>query len=79
MQVLPDVLRNDRNKPAAYLNGRVLADDVYSMRFCLADPWQGSAERPEAAQRPAVRFPVPRRAEPHAGGYSLLIRTDVTA
>lgn len=30
---LPDILRYDRAKPAAYPNGRVLTDDVYSMRF----------------------------------------------
>jgi len=33
MLVLPDILRYDRAKPAAYPNGRVLTDDVYSMRF----------------------------------------------
>jgi hypothetical protein len=33
MQVLPDILRYDRTKPAAYPNGRVLTDDVFSMRF----------------------------------------------
>jgi hypothetical protein len=33
LQVLPDILRYDRTKPAAYPNGRVLTDDVYSMRF----------------------------------------------
>jgi hypothetical protein len=33
MQVLPDILRLDRTRPANYPNGRVLTDDVYSMRF----------------------------------------------
>ena len=33
MQVLPDILRLDRTRPASYPNGRVLTDDVYSMRF----------------------------------------------
>ena len=33
LQVLPDILRYDRSQPAAYPNGRVLTDDVYSMRF----------------------------------------------
>jgi hypothetical protein len=33
MQVLPDILTYDRTQPAAYPNGRVLTDDVYSMRF----------------------------------------------
>jgi hypothetical protein len=33
LQVLPDILRYDHTKPATYPNGRVLTDDVYSMRF----------------------------------------------
>jgi len=33
LQVLPDILRYDRSQPAAYPNGRVPADDVFSMRF----------------------------------------------
>ncbi len=33
MEVLPDLLRYDRTKPAAYPNGRKLTDDVYSYRF----------------------------------------------
>jgi hypothetical protein len=31
--VLPDVLRYDRGRPAAYPNGRALTDDVFSARF----------------------------------------------
>jgi hypothetical protein len=31
--VLPDILPFDRRKPAAYPNGRVLTDDVFSARF----------------------------------------------
>jgi uncharacterized protein DUF4331 len=31
--VLPDILRYDRNQPAAYPNGRALADDAFSARF----------------------------------------------
>ncbi len=33
LQVLPDILRYDRTQSATYPNGRVLTDDVYSMRF----------------------------------------------
>jgi hypothetical protein len=33
MMVLPDVLQYDPGKPATYPNGRILTDDVYSMRF----------------------------------------------
>jgi hypothetical protein len=33
MHVLPDILHYDRTKPAACPNGRVLTDDVFSMRF----------------------------------------------
>jgi hypothetical protein len=31
--VLPDILRYDRTKPAAYPNGRTLTDDAFSARF----------------------------------------------
>jgi Domain of unknown function (DUF4331) len=31
--VLPDILRYDRTQPAAYPNGRALADDAFSARF----------------------------------------------
>ena len=31
--VLPDILRYDRGRPAAYPNGRALTDDVFSARF----------------------------------------------
>ena len=31
--VLPDILRYDRNRPAAYPNGRALTDDAFSARF----------------------------------------------
>ena len=30
LQVLPDILDYDRTKPAAYPNGRILTNDVYS-------------------------------------------------
>jgi hypothetical protein len=33
LQVLPDILHYDRTQPATYPNGRVLTDDVYSLRF----------------------------------------------
>jgi uncharacterized protein DUF4331 len=33
LTMLPDILRYDRAKPAAYPNGRKLTDDVYSFRF----------------------------------------------
>jgi hypothetical protein len=33
LQMLPDILRYDRTKPAAYPNGRKTIDDVYSWRF----------------------------------------------
>jgi hypothetical protein len=31
--VLPDILRYDRSRPAAYPNGRAITDDVFSARF----------------------------------------------
>ena len=33
LTMLPDILRYDRAKPAAYPNGRKLTDDAYSFRF----------------------------------------------
>jgi hypothetical protein len=48
MQVLPDLLRYDRNKPAAYPNGRVLTDDVYSMRFA----WLSNGKVPPSGLKP---------------------------
>ena len=33
LEVLPDILRYDRTKPAAYPNGRKLTDDIYSYRW----------------------------------------------
>jgi hypothetical protein len=35
MVVLPDVLRFDRSKPAAYPNGPALTDDVFDTRLSL--------------------------------------------
>jgi Domain of unknown function (DUF4331) len=48
MQVLPDILRYDRTKPAAYPNGRVLTDDVFSMRFA----WLSHGKVPPTGLRP---------------------------
>jgi hypothetical protein len=48
LQVLPDILRYDRTKPAAYPNGRVLTDDVYSMRFA----WLTNGKVPATGLRP---------------------------
>jgi len=33
LMVLPDILPYDRTQPATYPNGRILTDDVYSVRF----------------------------------------------
>ena len=33
LEVLPDILHYDRTKAATYPNGRILTDDVYSLRF----------------------------------------------
>jgi hypothetical protein len=48
LQVLPDILRYDRAKPAAYPNGRVLTDDVYSMRFA----WLSHGKVPPTGLKP---------------------------
>jgi len=70
LQVLARHPPLDRTRPPLP-NGRVPTDDVYSIAL-LADPRQGSADRPEAARR---RRPssLPRRADPRR---PVLIRTD---
>jgi hypothetical protein len=57
LQVLPDVLRYDRARPAGYPNGRMLVDDVYSMRFA----WLSNGQIPPSGLKPhddlLARFP----------------------
>jgi hypothetical protein len=48
LQVLPDILRYDRTKPATYPNGRVLTDDVYSIRFA----WLTHGKVPPSGLKP---------------------------
>ena len=48
MQVLPDILHYDRTKPAAYPNGRILTDDVFSTRFA----WLSNGKIPPSGLRP---------------------------
>jgi len=48
LQVLPDILHYDRNKPATYPNGRVLTDDVYSLRFA----WLTNGKVPPSGLKP---------------------------
>ena len=45
---LPDILRYDRSKRAAYPNGRFLTDDVYSMRFA----WLSHGKVPPTGLKP---------------------------
>ena len=64
MEVLPDILPYDRTKPATYPNGRVLTDDVYSMRFA----WLTHGKVPPSGLKPhddlRTEFPYLGRAEP---------------
>jgi hypothetical protein len=57
MQVLPDILHYDRTKPATYPNGRILTDDVYSIRFA----WLTNGKVPPSGLKPhddlQARFP----------------------
>jgi hypothetical protein len=48
LQVLPDILHFDRTKFATYPNGRVLTDDVYSIRFA----WLSNGKIPPAGLKP---------------------------
>ena len=64
MQVLPDILHYDRTRPATYPNGRILTDDVYSMRFA----WLTNGKVPPTGLKPhddlLAPVPLPRPAEP---------------
>jgi hypothetical protein len=57
LQVLPDILHYDRTMPATYPNGRVLTDDVYSLRFA----WLSNGKIPPSGLKPhddlLARFP----------------------
>jgi hypothetical protein len=46
--VLPDILRYDRTKPAAYPNGRALTDDAFSARFA----WMSNGKIPPDGLKP---------------------------
>jgi hypothetical protein len=48
MQVLPDILHYDRARPATYPNGRVLTNDVYSLRFA----WLTNGKVPPTGLKP---------------------------
>jgi hypothetical protein len=48
LQVLPDILHYDRAQPATYPNGRILTDDVYSMRFA----WLTNGKVPPSGLKP---------------------------
>ena len=48
LQVLPDILHYNRTKPATYPNGRVLTDDVYSLRFA----WLTNGKVPPSGLKP---------------------------
>jgi hypothetical protein len=48
LMFLPDILRYDRTKPANYPHGRVLTDDVYSMRFA----WLTQGKVPPSGLKP---------------------------
>ncbi|MGH3174323.1 MAG: DUF4331 family protein [Streptosporangiaceae bacterium] len=48
LQVLPDILHYDRTKPVTYPNGRLLTDDVYSLRFA----WLTNGKVPPAGLKP---------------------------
>ena len=48
LQVLPDILHYDRAQPATYPNGRILTDDVYSLRFA----WLTNGKVPPSGLKP---------------------------
>ncbi len=48
LEVLPDILHYDRTRPATYPNGRILTDDVYSLRFA----WLSNGKIPPTGLKP---------------------------
>jgi len=48
LQVLPDILHYNRTQPATYPNGRILTDDVYSIRFA----WLTNGKVPPSGLKP---------------------------
>jgi hypothetical protein len=48
VHVLPDILHYDRTKPATYPNGRILTDDMYSLRFA----WLSNGKIPPSGIKP---------------------------
>lgn len=48
LRVLPDILRYDREHPAAYPNGRALSDDAFSARFA----WLSNGKIPPQGLKP---------------------------
>jgi hypothetical protein len=76
-QVRPDILRYDRTQPAAYPNGRALADDVVSARLArLSDGKIGSQGlKPHddlRAEFPTSARPTPTQPASPTRGTSLL-------
>jgi hypothetical protein len=63
-QVLPDILRYDRTKPAAYPNGRALADDVYRAGFAWLS--HGKTRSPDLKPDEEPRPGFPYLARPNA-------------
>lgn len=63
-QMLPDILRYDRTKPAAYPNGRAPTDDAFSMRFA----WLSHGRIPPTGLRPHddLQAHFPYLGPPHA-------------
>ncbi len=70
LEVLPDILHYDRTKPAAYPNGRILTDDVYSMRFAWLT--NGKVPRPASSRTTTCwpASPTSARLTPDRSGWS---------
>ena len=62
LQVLPDILHYDRTQPATYPNGRVLTDDVYSLRFAWLT--NGKVRRPASSRTTTCWPSSPTSARP---------------
>jgi hypothetical protein len=63
LTVLPDILRFDHRRPAAYPNGRALPDDVFSARFAWLTRDKVTSDGLKPHDDLQARLPLPRPAQ----------------
>lgn len=75
--ILPDILRYDRSKPAAYPNGRTLTDDVTSARLTMLSGGKITSDnipRTQTSCPASLTWATPPRHQRRLNGSSALAR-----